>query len=139
MLPMIGVPLDHWIGHTAFLWVQLVLATPVVLWAGWPLLVRGVKSFASLNLNMFALIALGVGAAYLYSVVAVLWPAAIPDSFKHGGSPEVYFEAAAVITALVLLGQVLELRRASGPGPRSASCSRSRRRRPDVVRDGDRS
>jgi Cu+-exporting ATPase len=110
MLPMFGVPLHHWLGHTALVWLQLVLATPAVLWAGWPLLVRGVKSFASLNLNMFALIALGVGAAYIYSVVAVLWPAAIPDSFKHGGSPEVYFEAAAVITALVLLGQVLELR-----------------------------
>jgi Cu+-exporting ATPase len=110
MLPMVGVPVDHWIGHQAYLWLQLVLATPVVLWAGWPLLVRGVRSFASLNLNMFALIALGVGAAYLYSVVAVLLPGLIPDAFKHDGNVEVYFEAAAVITALVLLGQVLELR-----------------------------
>jgi Cu+-exporting ATPase len=110
MLPMVGVPIDHWIGHQAYLWWQLVLATPAVLWAGWPLLVRGVRSFASLNLNMFALIALGVGAAYLYSVVAVLWPSVIPEAFKHHGKPEVYFEAAAVITALVLLGQVLELR-----------------------------
>jgi Cu+-exporting ATPase len=110
MLPMVGVPLDHWIGHKAYLWLQFALATPVVLWAGWPLLVRGVQSFASLNLNMFALIALGVGAAYIYSVVAVLAPGVIPDAFKHGGNAEVYFEAAAVITALVLLGQVLELR-----------------------------
>jgi len=110
MLPMVGVPIDRWIGHQAYLWVQLVLATPAVLWAGWPLLVRGVKSFASLSLNMFALIALGVGAAYLYSLVAVLAPRLIPDAFKHEGNAEVYFEAAAVITALVLLGQVLELR-----------------------------
>jgi Cu+-exporting ATPase len=87
-----------------------VLSTPVVLWAGWPLLTRGARSFLSLNLNMFALIALGVGAAYLYSVVAVLIPSLIPDAFKHDGNAEVYFEAAAVITALVLLGQVLELR-----------------------------
>ena len=69
MLPMVGVPLDHWLGHTTYVWLQFALATPVVLWAGWPLLVRGVQSFASLNLNMFTLIALGVGAAYLYSVV----------------------------------------------------------------------
>lgn len=110
MLPMVGVPVDHWIGHRAFVWLQFVLATPVVLWAGWPLLVRGVQSFASLNLNMFALIALGVGAAYIYSVVAVLFPDVIPEAFKHNGNAEVYFEAAAVITSLVLLGQVLELR-----------------------------
>ena len=110
MLPMVGVPLDHWIGHQVYLWLQLLLATPAVLWAGWPLLVRGVRSFVSLNLNMFALIALGVGAAYFYSVVAVLWPSAIPEAFKHHGQVSVYFEAAAVITALVLLGQVLELR-----------------------------
>jgi Cu+-exporting ATPase len=110
MLPMVGVPLDHLLGHTAYLWLQFVLATPVVLWAGWPLLTRGVRSFASLNLNMFALIALGVGAAYVYSVVALVVPGVIPESFKHNGNAEVYFEAAAVITALVLLGQVLELR-----------------------------
>jgi P-type Cu+ transporter len=110
MLPMVGVPLDHWLGHAPYVWLQLVLATPAVLWAGWPLLTRGVKSFASLNLNMFALIALGVGAAYIYSLVAVLAPGLIPEAFKHDGNVEVYFEAAAVITALVLLGQVLELR-----------------------------
>jgi Cu+-exporting ATPase len=110
MLPMVGVRVDHWIGHQAYLWLQLVLSTPVVLWAGWPLLTRGARSFLSLNLNMFALIALGVGAAYLYSVVAVLMPSLIPEAFKHDRNVEVYFEAAAVITALVLLGQVLELR-----------------------------
>ncbi len=110
MLPMVGVPVDHWIGHQVYIWLQLLLATPVVLWAGWPLLTRGLRSFASWNLNMFALIALGVGAAYLYSVVAVIWPKLIPDAFKHHDDVAVYFEAAAVITALVLLGQVLELR-----------------------------
>ena len=65
-----------------------MLATPAVLWAGWPLLVRGARAFLSLNLNMFALIALGVGAAFLYSVVAVLWPSVIPEAFKHHGNAE---------------------------------------------------
>ncbi len=91
MLPMVGVRVDHWLGHTLYVWLQLVLATPAVLWAGWPLLVRGVRSFASLNLNMFALIALGVGAAYIYSLVAVLAPGLIPEAFKHDGNVEVYF------------------------------------------------
>jgi len=110
MLPMMGVPVDHWLGMAASRWLQFALATPVVLWAGWPIMVRGWRSVVSWNLNMFTLIALGVVAAYLYSVVAVLVPGAIPDAFKHHGEVEVYFEAAAVIVALVLLGQVLELR-----------------------------
>jgi P-type Cu+ transporter len=91
--------------------VQLVLATPVVLWGGWPFFVRGAQSLATRNLNMFTLIALGIGVAYLYSVVAALAPALFPVAFRdaHGGVA-LYFEAAAVITVLVLLGQVLELR-----------------------------
>jgi P-type Cu+ transporter len=91
-------------------WIQLGLATPVVLWAGWPFFVRGWASLANRSLNMFTLIALGTGAAWLYSVVATLVPAAFPLQFRMEGAVAVYFEAAAVITVLVLLGQVLELR-----------------------------
>jgi Cu+-exporting ATPase len=92
-------------------WTELVLATPVVLWGGWPFFVRGWASLLSRRLNMFTLIALGTGTAYVYSVVATLFPGLIPASFRaHGAEAPVYFEAAAVITTLVLLGQVLELR-----------------------------
>src|SRR5882672_10021287 len=92
-------------------WVQLVFATPVVLWAGWPFFVRGAQSIASRNLNMFTLIALGTGVASIYSVIATAAPDLFPPAFRdHHGAVAVYFEAAAVITVLVLLGQVLELR-----------------------------
>ena len=92
-------------------WLQLVLATPVVLWAGWPFFVRGWNSVVTRNLNMFTLIALGTGVAWLYSVVATVAPGIFPAAFRGmDGSVAVYFEAAAVITVLVLLGQVLELR-----------------------------
>ncbi|MBI2250623.1 MAG: copper-translocating P-type ATPase [Brevundimonas diminuta] len=92
-------------------WIQFVLATPVVLWAGWPFFVRGWKSLLNRSLNMFTLIALGVGAAWIYSVVAVLAPGLFPAAMlRMDGSAPVYFEAAAVITVLVLVGQVLELR-----------------------------
>ncbi|MBZ5737667.1 heavy metal translocating P-type ATPase [Nocardioides mangrovi] len=91
-------------------WVQLVLATPVVLWAGWPFFVRGWASVRTRNLNMFTLIAMGTGVAWVYSVVATVAPGIFPDAFREDGDVGVYFEAASVITALVLLGQVLELR-----------------------------
>jgi Cu+-exporting ATPase len=92
-------------------WIQLVLATPVVLWAGWPFFVRGWQSLQSRNLNMFTLIAMGTGVAWLYSTIATLAPGAFPPAFRGpDGAVAVYFEAAAVITVLVLLGQVLELR-----------------------------
>lgn len=91
-------------------WIQLVLATPVVLWAGWPFFVRGWDSVRTGNLNMFTLIAMGTGVAWGYSVVATVAPDVFPDSFREMGVVDVYFEAAAVITVLVLLGQVLELR-----------------------------
>jgi Cu+-exporting ATPase len=110
MLPMLGVPLDRWVGARLNSWLQLILSTPVVLWCGWPFFERGWRSVVTWNLNMFTLIALGTGAAYLYSFVAVLFPWLIPESFRHHGTVEVYFEAAAVIVTLVLLGQVLELR-----------------------------
>ena len=108
MGPMLGLTLG--LSPVANRWVQLALSTPVVLWAGWPFFVRGWRSVVTWNLNMFTLIALGVGAAYLYSVFAMLLPGLIPESFKEDGHVAVYFEAAATIIALVLLGQVLELR-----------------------------
>ncbi|WP_316170008.1 heavy metal translocating P-type ATPase [Bradyrhizobium sp. SZCCHNRI1058] len=92
-------------------WIQFALATPVVLWAGWPFFVRGWQSVQTRNLNMFTLIAMGTGVAYVYSVIATVAPQAFPPAFRgHGGAVAVYFEAASVITILVLLGQVLELR-----------------------------
>ena len=92
-------------------WIEFVLATPVVLWGGWPFFVRGYQSVRSWNLNMFTLIGLGVGVAWIFSVIAMLFPQIFPKTMIHeGGTVAVYFEAAAVITALVLLGQVLELR-----------------------------
>jgi Cu+-exporting ATPase len=99
--------MDRWVSN----WIQLVLATPVVLWAGWPFFVRGWTSLVTRRLNMFTLVSIGVGVAWTYSMVAVLWPGLFPPAFRdaHGAVP-VYFEAAAVITVLVLLGQVLELR-----------------------------
>ncbi len=101
----------NWIDPTLSNWVQLVFATPVVIWAGWPFLVRGWQSLLTRNLNMFTLIAIGSGVAYVYSLIGTLAPQLFPANFRgHGGAVSVYFEAAAVITVLVLLGQVLELR-----------------------------
>ena len=103
--------LNHYVGQTTSNWVQMVLATPVVLWAGWPFFVRGWNSIVTRNLNMFTLIAMGTGVAWVYSMVATLAPGIFPAAFQiSGGAVAVYFEAAAVITVLVLLGQVLELR-----------------------------
>ena len=102
--------LHHYLPGQWSNWIQLALATPVVLWAGWPFFERGWASLKTRNLNMFTLIAMGVGVAWLYSVIAVAAPQIFPDAFRNSdGSVPVYFEAAAVITALVLLGQVLEL------------------------------
>ncbi|GLS59193.1 copper-translocating P-type ATPase [Methylobacterium haplocladii] len=98
-------------------WIQFVLATPVVLWAGWPFFVRGYQSVVLRSLNMFTLIALGTGASWVYSVVATLAPGLFPEALRgHGGAVPTYFEAAAVITVLVLLGQVLELRARESTG-----------------------
>lgn len=106
-----GAPLEQVASMTTWSWIQLALATPVVLWGGWPFFVRGWQSIVNLSPNMFTLIGLGVSVAYVYSVVAIVFPGIFPHSFRsHDGNVPVYFEAAAVITALVLLGQVLELR-----------------------------
>ena len=100
-----------WVDPTLSNWIQLVFATPVVLWAGWPFFVRGWQSLVTRNLNMFTLVAMGTGVAYFYSVFGTIAPNLFPETFRaHGGAVAVYFEAAAVITVLVLLGQVLELR-----------------------------
>ena len=106
-----GDPLMHTMGMTLSRWIQFALATPVVLWGGWPFFERAWLSVKNRSLNMFTLIGLGTGSAYLYSVFALLFPQAIPASFRSmGGEVPLYFEPAAVIITLVLLGQVLELR-----------------------------
>ena len=106
-----GRPLPLGLSPRALTWLQMALATPVVLWGGWPFFQRGWASIVTRSLNMFTLIAVGVGVAYTYSIFATLFPNIFPASFRlHGGAPAVYSEAAAIITALVLLGQVLELR-----------------------------
>ncbi len=105
-----GQPLQHLLPHAAMNWLMLALASPVVLWGGRPFFDRGYASIVNRHLNMFTLIAMGVGAAYGYSLVATLVPQIFPQSFRSGGEVAVYFEPAAVIVVLVLLGQVLELR-----------------------------
>jgi Cu+-exporting ATPase len=105
-----GEALHRWLPGSVRNWIELALATPVVMWGGWPFFQRGWASVVTRYLNMFTLIALGVGAAYAYSLVATLMPGAFPDSFRTMGEVAVYFEPAAVIVVLVLLGQVLELR-----------------------------
>src|SRR5579871_3422595 len=113
-----AMPVQRALGERAIAWLEFILTTPVVLWCAAPFFARGWRSIVTRQLNMFTLIALGVGIAYLYSVCAIFVPALFPPAaLGPGGLPPTYFEAAAVITALVLLGQVLELRarsRASG-------------------------
>ena len=118
MTPYIGVmAVRDFFGERLSLWIELVLATPVILWSGWPFFARGYISFRTMNLNMFSLIGMGVGAAYIFSIVAVLVPGIFPEGFRDsGGNVGVYFEAAAVIVTLVLLGQVMELRAREGTG-----------------------
>jgi len=111
MGPLIGLPVRDWLGHRTASWLELILATPVVLWCGWPFFKRGWKSIITMNLNMFTLIAIGTGTAFVYSLIATVAPGIFPDAFRDAnGTVAVYFEAAAVIIILVLLGQLLELR-----------------------------
>jgi P-type Cu+ transporter len=105
-----GDPLGRLVSARTRTWLELALATPVVLWGGWPFFQRGWASVVNRHLNMFTLIALGVGTAFVYSVVATIAPGIFPHAFRMGGEVAVYFEPAAVIVVLVLLGQVLELR-----------------------------
>ncbi len=142
MLP--GHPIQHILSDMQSAWVQFFFSTPVVLWAGWPFFQRGWASIVHRSPNMFTLIALGTGTAYLYSVFATLFPSLIPQSFHlESGAVPVYFEAAAVITVLVLLGQVLELRARSrttgairsllGLAPKTARLMREDGREEDVL------
>ena len=111
MAEMLGAPITSLLSPRALPWLQLALATPVVVWGGWPFFVRGARSIVTRKLNMFTLIAIGIATAYGFSLVATLAPGLLPHAFVgHGGAAPVYFEPAAVITTLVLLGQVLELR-----------------------------
>lgn len=119
MSPLVGLPqLREMLGEHTAMWAEFILSTPVILWSGWPFYVRAVNSFRTLNLNMFSLIGMGVAAAYIFSIFAVLLPGIFPEGFRNPetGVVGVYFEAAAVIVTLVLLGQVMELRAREGTG-----------------------
>ena len=107
---------QSWANSHASRWIQFALTTPVVCWAGWPFFQRGWRSVVTRHLNMFTLIAIGVGAAFVFSAVAMLMPGLFPHTMQHEGKVAIYFEAAAVIVVLVLLGQVLELRARSRTG-----------------------
>src|SRR5438105_13967795 len=109
-----GAP--HWVQSDFSRWTQFILSTPVVLWGGWPFFQRGWQSILNRSLNMFTLIAIGVGTAYFYSAAVILLPQIFPPSFVAHGKIGIYFESAAIITVLVLLGQVLELRARSQTG-----------------------
>ena len=114
MIPALGrLP---WLSGHVSRWAQFALTTPVVCWAGWPFFKRGWRSIVTLHLNMFTLIAIGVGAAFIFSAVAMLMPDLFPATMQHAGKVAIYFEAAAMVTVLVLLGQVLELRARSRTG-----------------------
>jgi len=125
-IPVLVLAMGPFVGFTYFmellgertsLWLELALSTPVILWSGWPFFVRGYHSFRTMNLNMFSLIGMGVGAAYIFSILAVIAPQIFPAGFRdENGNVGVYFEAAAVIVTLVLLGQVMELRAREGTG-----------------------
>jgi Cu+-exporting ATPase len=107
---------QSWVDSHTLRWMQFAFATPVVWWAGWPLLYRGWRSIVTRHLNMFTLISIGVGAAFVFSVVAMLMPKLFPSAMQHEGRVAIYFESAAAIVVLVLLGQVLELRARSRTG-----------------------
>ncbi len=119
MSPFVGLPqIREFFGEHTSMWIEVVLASPVILWSGWPFFVRGWYSFRTLNLNMFSLISMGVAAAFLFSMVATIAPGVFPEGFRDPDTAivGVYFEAAAVIVTLVLLGQVMELRAREGTG-----------------------
>ncbi len=143
-LPVFVLAMSHlvpsapvWMGGDLSRWVQFILSTPVVLWAGWPFFQRGWQSLVHRSLNMFTLIAIGVGAAYLFSAVAMLFPHLFPPSFAAHGKIGVYFESAAIITVLVLFGQVLELRARSRTGSAIRALLDLAPNEARVVRDGE--
>ena len=131
-----GLHLERYIPQGVNHWMQLLLATPVVLWGGWPFFLRAWRSIRTWNLNMFTLIGLGVGAAYVFSVYVLLFPGLLPASYREQGEPPVYFEAAAVIVVLVLLGQVLEARARSRTSSAIRSLLDKAAKTARVVREG---
>ena len=128
---------EEWVVGDVSRWIQFVFSTPVVVWAGWPFFKRGWRSVVTRHLNMFTLIAIGVGAAYVFSAVAMLAPGVFPPSFAHGGKVGLYFEAAAAIIVLVLLGQVLELRARSKTGSALRALLNLAPKMARVVSDGE--
>ncbi len=136
MLP--GMPVQNALPSGWLPWVELMLASPVVLWAGWPFFQRGWASIVNRSPNMFTLIAMGTGVAYLFSLVATVLPGIFPASFREmSGTPPIYFEAAAAIVTLVLLGQVLELRARSQTGAAIRALLDLTPRKARIIRDGD--
>src|SRR5205814_2532799 len=132
-----GMPVQLVLGAGRFPWIELLLATPVVLWGGLPFFQRGWTSIVNRSTNMFTLIAMGTGVAYVYSLVATIAPWIFPESFREmGGKPAVYFEAAAAIVTLVLLGQVLELRARSQTGAAIRALLNLAPKTARVLRDG---
>ena len=127
----------EWVQGDLSRWGQFILSTPVVLWGGWPFFKRGWQSLVNRSLNMFTLIAIGVGAAYFYSAVVMLLPQIFPPSFSAHGKIGIYFEAAAIITVLVLLGQVLELRARSRTGSAIRALLDLAPNTARVIRDGE--
>lgn len=125
-----------WVSGSVSRWTQFILSTPVVLWAGWPLFQRGWRSLVNRHLNMFTLVAMGVGAAYVFSAMAMLFPGLFPASFARHGRVDLYFEAAAVIVVLVLLGQVLELRARKRTGSAVRALLQLAPHTARVIRDG---
>jgi len=134
LIPSLGQ--ESWVMDDTSRWIQFVLATPVVLWAGWPFFKRGWHSLVTRHLNMFTLIGIGVGTAYLFSAAVMLLPGAFPTSFAPEGKVGIYFEAAAVIVVLVLLGQVLELRARSKTGSAIRALLNLAPKTARVVQDG---
>ena len=126
-----------WVASDGSRWLQFLLSTPVVLWCGWPFFVRGWQSIRNRSPNMFTLIAMGVGVAYIYSAVVMLAPSIFPASFHEHGEIGVYFEAAAIITVLVLLGQVLELRARTRTGSAIRALLNKTTQKAHVIRNGE--
>jgi P-type Cu+ transporter len=135
MIP--GFHLEHWIQPQANHWIQFLLTTPVVVWCGWPFLVRGVNSVRTWHLNMFTLISLGVSTAYLFSIAALLFPSVFPAASRTDNVVPLYFEAAALITTLVLLGQMLEARARSRTGTAIKALLNQAAKTARVVRGGE--
>src|ERR1017187_7827412 len=135
IIPSLGH--ESWVMGDTSRWIQFALSTPVVLWAGWPFFKRGWNSLVKRHLNMFTLIAIGVGTAYLFSAVVMFMPGAFPASFAPDGKVGIYFEAAAVIVVLVLLGQVLELRARSKTGSAIRALLNLEPKTARMVQDGE--